>query len=245
VAPPVTAGYAHTVGVSLKPSTLAWVPAVGLTLILLLTLFTWVGSYVDRMPVYAQSAWQAVTGNPSRNFRVEEMLRQQAGWPADVVSRVRSDWPLMLPYLLMLILAVVLAWAERLVEDVDRSRLPRQVGFVGDVWPYRIPVLTGLATVILVLLFIQSARGFGLERAMRDTVTERFAEERTKAEGDPEKLATVEYKAGEELNRFNLERSAWFELAVGLHLIVVLAMVGRAWLDRRGAKPLPRLVLQY
>jgi hypothetical protein len=243
--PTVGAGYEHTVGITLTPSALAWVPAVGLTLILILTPFAWVGSYVGGSPVFSQSAWGSLWGASSRNFQLEELARQQGGWPDDVMNKVYSDWPLMLPYFLVLIVAVVAAWAERLVGTVDRTRLPRQLGFVGDAWPYRTPILAGLATTAVILLAVQSTRGFGLERAMRQTVSERFAEDRTKAEGNQSKLAVIDFKADQELSRFNLERTVWLELAFALHVIVVLAMIGRAWLDRRGAKPPPRLVLQY
>ena len=243
--PAVAAGYEHTVGISLRQSTLAWVPAVGLTLVLLLTLFTWVGSYVGGHPVYSQTAWGAFWGSTSRNFHLEELARQQGGWPPDVLNKLTSDWPLMLPYLLLLVVAVALAWAERLVASPDRIRLPRHLGFVGDVWPYRVPVLAGLATVLGILLFAQAARGFGLERAMRQTVAERFADERAKNAGNQAVLDRIDFQADQELGKFNLERTTWFELVVGLHLLVVLAMAGRAWLERRGAKPPPRLVLQY
>lgn len=243
--PVLPAGYAHTVGLTLKAEALAWVPAVGLTLILLLTFFVWVGSYVGGHPVYAQTAWRALTGSPSRNFHLEEFTQQQSGWPADVLNKVQSDWLLVLPYLLALVAAVALAWAERFVMTVDRGRLPKRLGFLGDVWPYRIPVLAALATVAALLLLVLLARGFGLERAMRETVTAKYADERVKAEGNPSKLETIEWKADQELSRFNLERTFWLDLAVLLHVVVVLAMVGRAWLDRRGDKPPPRLVVQY
>lgn len=244
-APVLPAGYSHTVGVTLQANKLAWVPAVGLTLILLLTFFTWVGSYVGGHPVYAQTAWRALAGSPARNFQLEEFTRRQSGWPADVLNKVSSDWGVMLPYLLALVAAAGIAWAERLVMTIDRRRLPKQLGFVGDVWPYRVPVLAGLATVAALLLFVQCARGFGLERAMRDAVAEKYADERTKAAGNPAELEAIGYKADQELNRFNLERTVWLDLAVLLHVLVVLAMVGRAWLDRRGDRPPPRLVLQY
>jgi hypothetical protein len=231
--------------VSLKPSTLAWVPAVGLTLVLLLTLFPWVGSYVGGSAVYSQSAWRALAGKPDLNYKLEELSQQEAGWPTDLLSKVPSDWVLMLPYTLLLILAVALAWAERLVVDLNRGRLPRQVQFLGDLWPHRIVVLAGVSVILVILLFIQSGRGFGLERAMHQVVTERFAAERERAAGNQTALGRIDNKEAQELNRFNLERTVWFELAVGLHLLVVLAMVGRFWLDRRGSKPPPRLVLQY
>ncbi len=244
-APPIAAGYAHTVGLSLKPSLVAWVPAVGLTLVLVLTLFTWVGSYVGGSPVYSESAWGALWNTPYVNHRLESLLKQQTGWPADVLNKATSDWPLLLPYLLMLVTAVALAWTERLIANPDYTRLPKRFGFVADVWPYRVPILVGLAVLTTALLFAQSARGFGLERAMRQAVAERFAEDRRKNEGNPAEQAAIDFKAGEELNRFNLERTSWFELTVGLHLLVVLAMAGRFWLDRRGTKPHPRIVFQY
>ncbi|MBN9521737.1 hypothetical protein J0H58_25015 [bacterium] len=242
--PPVAAGYDHTVGFSLKPSLVAWVPAVGLTLVLVLTLFTWVGSYVGGSPVYSQSAWGALGNSPYVNHRLEALLKQQTGWPADVLNKSTPDW-LLLPYLVMLIAGVVLAWTERLIANPDYTRLPKRFGFVADVWPYRVTILVGLAVLTTALLFAQSARGFGLERAMRQAVAERFAEDRRKNEGNPAEQAAIDYKAGEELNRFNLERTAWFELTVGLHLLVVLAMAGRFWLDRRGTKSHPRIVFQY
>jgi hypothetical protein len=80
---------------------------------------------------------------------------------------------------------------------------------------------------------------------MRQTVAERFAADRERAAGNQAKLDEIEFRADQELSKFNLERTSWFELAVGLHLLVVLAMAGRFWLDRRGTKPPPRLVLQY
>jgi hypothetical protein len=241
----VWTGYTRTVGITLRPGVFAWVPVVCFTLILLLTPFTWVASYVAGHPVYAQGAWGSLWGTASRDFRLEEYARKEAGWPADVLNKVTSDWPLMLPYLLLLILAAAVAWAERTVTNVDRTRLPRKAGFVADAWPYRAPILAGLALATVVLLFGQSARGFGLERALRQAVAERFAPAREQAKGNAAALDEIEFKAGEELNKFNLERSPWFELAVGLHLIVVLAMAVQFWLDRRGNRPPPRLVLQY
>jgi hypothetical protein len=34
-------------------------------------------------------------------------------------------------------------------------------------------------------------------------------------------------------------------LALWLHVLAVLALVGRVWLDRRGPKPLPRLEAKW
>ena len=243
--PPVPHGYTHSRGVTISPVVMAWVPAVFLTLILVLTFFDWVGSYVGGHPVYAQNAWRSLTGSVARNFQIEELIKQQAAWPADVLNKVRSDWEVMLPYLLALVLATAAAWAERMVATLDRTRLPPPLRWVGTVWPYRIPVTAGLATVALLLVLIQVGSGFGLERAMRAAVNDRLVPDRTANKENAATLAAIDFKAEQELARFNLERTTWLHLAILLNVLVVVAMVVRSVMERRGNRPPPRLVLQY
>ncbi|MBX9580848.1 MAG: hypothetical protein K2X87_11120 [Gemmataceae bacterium] len=250
--PGVPPGYRRSIGFSVSPKGLAWVPAVGLTLILLLSVFDWVGSYVGGTAMYAQSGWRALTGYPYRNAELERRLkapeatRAQMVWPDDIRGSVRSDWEVMLPYFLALVLAVAVAWAERLVATVDRRRLPPSLHWVAAAWPYRIPVLAGLATAALLLVLIQAANGFGLERYLKqfagDVVSKRLE---AQAGGKPVDPVLLADERDQELARFNLERTTWFYLVVLLHLAVVLAMVGRAGLERRGNKPPPRVVFQY
>lgn len=248
-APP---GYTRSIGFSVSPKGLAWVPAGALTLILLLTVFDWVGSYVGGTAIYAQSGWRALTGYPYRNADLERRLkapeatRAQMTWPDDIKKSVGSDWEVMLPYFVALILAVVVAWAERLVAAVDRNRLPASFHWVAAAWPYRIPVLAGLATVALLLVLVQAANGFGLERYLKqfagEVVTMRLE---AQAGGKPVDPVSLADERDREVNGFNLERTTWFYLVVLLHIAVVLAMVGRAGLERRGNKPPPRVVFQY
>lgn len=243
--PPAPAGYTRSFGLSLSPRALAWVPAVCLTIIFILTFFPWVGSYVGGTAVYSQSAWQAMTGGYHQNYALEDLMKRQAGWPDKVLDKVRSNWEVMLPYLLAVIFAVVIAWAERVVADLDRTRLPPRLRWVSGAWPYRIPIVAGLATLALLLLLIQLSRGFGLERAFEQTVNERFAAEREANAASPQAQAAIDYKEKEELARYKLEHTTWLYLALILNILVVLAMVARSWLDRRGNKPPPRIVVQY
>jgi hypothetical protein len=230
---------------------MAWVPAVALALVFILTFFPWVGSYVGGYPVYSQEPWRAGFGGSDTkvwvNHQLEEVMKREAAWPEAVLDKVHSDWGLMVPYLLALILAAVVAWAERMVASLDRTRLPRWAQWVAAVWPYRVPVTAGLATVALLLVLVQSANGFGLERAMRQVANEKFAAERKAAEekGSPSALARIDFKVEEEYARYNLERTTWMHLAVVLQVLVVLAMIVRAWLERRGNRPPPRIVFQY
>jgi hypothetical protein len=243
--PPVPAGYTRSHGLSLSPTALAWVPAVGLTLILFLTFFNWVGMYVGGHPVVSQNPWRMVSGNPTRNHRLEELVKKQEGWPLDqILNKVHWD-KLTPPYLLMLLVGFVLAWAERMVATLDRNRLPPALRWVATVWPYRLPVLAALATVAFLLLAIQMVSGFNLEGAVKEVVSERFAEERKQAAGNPSALEKVEFKEGQELARYNLERTSWLWLALLLNLLVVVAMLARSGLERRGNRPPPRIVIQY
>lgn len=243
--PGVPAGYTRSVGFGLSPKVLAWVPAVCLSLVLVLTLFQWVGSHVGGYTVYSQNAWRSLTGGSGPYNPLQAQLKKLAPWTADVANKVPSDWPLMLPFLVCLLLALVVAWAERAVAAVDRRKLPPSLEWVAAVWPYRIPLLAGLATAALLLLLIQTASGFGLERAMRRAVAEQSAEARQKNAGNAAALDEIEFNDDLELARVNLERTTWLYLVILLHLVVVLAMVGRAGLERRGDKPPPRVVVQY
>jgi hypothetical protein len=249
--PPVPAGYTHSRGITISPHVVAWVPVVFLSTIFALTFFNWIGSYVGGYPVFAQNAWQAMIGGSdswgvTRSHQLEELMQQQANWPtAAVLDRVRGDWEVMLPYLLCLILATVLAWAERLVASLRKSIFPRPLQWITNVWPYRITIIAGLATIARLLLLVQVANGFGLQRAMRQVVSEKFADQRKAAEASPAAQSALDFKEDQELARFNLERTSWLYLVIVLHVFVVLAMLGRAWLDYRGDKPPPRLVIQY
>lgn len=247
--PPIPFGYTRSRGVNISPTVLAWVPAVCLTVIFLLTFFPWVGSYVGRTAVYTQTAWRAAFGGEQSrvrtNFPLEDLMKRNARWPDGVVDKATSDWALLVPYILVLILALVIAWAERMVATLDRARMPPQLRWAASLWPYRIPMVAGLATVALLVLVIQMTRGFGLERAFGEVVSERFAEERKASATSPQAQAAIDFKEDEELARYNLERTTWLYLALGLNILVVVAMVGRAWLDRRGNKPPPRIVFQY
>src|SRR5262245_50726978 len=55
-APPA---YTRSFAIVLSPRVVAWLPAVCLTLALLLTFLSWVGSYFGDNPVYSQGPWRS------------------------------------------------------------------------------------------------------------------------------------------------------------------------------------------
>ena len=238
--PSLPTGYTHSRSFTISPCVVAWIPAVALTAILLLTLTPWVGVYPGATAVYTQGAWRSITGRPTRNFQNEDLMLKELPAPS-VYDRTVSDWLIMLPYIIALLLAIVLAWAERLEARGTSTGLPKRFPAL---WPFRHLVIAGFVGAALLLLTLEATRGFGLERAMHAAVTDKFETQHrdAKTPGDHDR---IEYLQGKELAGFGLERTGWFCLVLSLHVLAVLAMLGRAGLERRGNKAPPRIVLQY
>jgi hypothetical protein len=216
-------------------------PLVFLTLALAMTFFPWTGTYVGGYAVYSQGMWRAVSGNPERNPGLEAVAPKDIiGW----TDKVKSDWLLMIPFFLCLLLAVALSWADRIIGDRSPAVLPPPVA---KIWPSRYVIVAGLSVAALALLVIQSLSGFGLERAVKQVVRENPAlkAERAAAQADPWKNAVVDYKENEELKKFNLGRTIWMHLAVAFTALGALTAIGSILLERRGNKPAPKLLLHY
>jgi hypothetical protein len=227
---------AHTMVVS--PRMVSWFPVIFFTLSLLCTFFTWVGAYFGGdYPVYSQRPWGAIFGGVKRDFVLEQRMQISASW----LDKVRSDWELMVPYLVVLVLAVLLAWAERGIRTLD----PRNIPPMARVWPWRLAIMAGLGIVAFVLVMIQVNNGFGMERAIRKSVNDQFAEERAKAASSPARLEQIKYQEDQEFAKNDLERTVWLYVGIICNVIAVLAVFGHIALDRRGSKPPPRIVIQY
>jgi hypothetical protein len=201
------------------------------------TCFPWVGSYAGSSAVYSQRPWGAMFGSVSRNFTLEKIVGIPAGW----LDKVRADWELMVPYLLLLLFVTALAWAERGLHAFD----PRKIPPLAKVWPHRHTVIFGLAGFVFVLGLIQVTNGFGMERAIRKQVVEQFAPAREAAANSPADQASLDWAVEQTYAKYNLERTSWMYLALTCNLLAVLAVVGRLMLDRRGHKPPPKILLHY
>jgi hypothetical protein len=244
--PPTPTGYTRSIGISFSPRVVSWLPVLCLTLALISTFFGWVGAYVGGHPVYSQGPWRAMLGTVNRNFQLEEQISKVPGGSGLIdLDKVKSDWELMVPYLFCLILAVVVGWVERGTASLDPASLPPPLRPVAKLWPYRNLVLVVLATIALVLLIVQISNGFGLQRAAKQMVAEKYAQERKDAVGSQSRLDTLDFKEEQEYAKYNLERTIFLYAGLGLQILALLAIIIHAGLDRRGAKPPPRIVLQY
>jgi hypothetical protein len=248
--PPGPVGYTRSLALTLSPQVVTWVPPFCLALALLFTFFPWVGSSFAGYTVYSQGPWRAVVGGVSRDFKLEATAKEQVkGYTTTWLDSVPSDWVLMLPFLLLLISATLLAWADKLMAaPPPPNRLPPPLRWIVNIWPHRAAILFGLATLSLVLVLGQAANGFGMERALRRTVKDapHIVEARKKAEGSAAEQARIEVALEQqELDKYNLAWTTPFYLGVGFHVLAVIGIAARAGLARRDNKPPPRIVIQY
>jgi len=234
---PAPAGYTRSFGITISPHVVSWLPAVLLLLSLVFTCFPWVGSYAGGSAVYSQRPWGAIFGAVSRNFALEKAVAIPAGW----LDKVRWDWELMVPYLLLLILATALAWADRGLHAFD----PRNIPPLAKVWPHRQTIICALAGFAFLLALLQVTNGFGMERAIRNQVAESFADRREKTANSPSEQKTIDWEVEQTYAKFNLERTTWMYLALLFNLFAVLGVIARLILDRRGNKPPPKILLHY
>lgn len=234
---PVPAGYTHSRGLTISPTALAWLPPILLTLALVFTFFPWVGSFAGHSAVYTQRPWGSILNRGvSRNFALEKII-PPTGW----LERVTTDAGLMIPFLLCLVLAVVIAWADRVYRAGGQPRGRA----VQRMWPHRQGVVSALAFLALMFAVIQLSRGFGMERAMRQVVNESVADQRAKDPTLPTDPESVEYDVDQGLSRYHLETTTWAWLAVTFLALALVAAFLRWWLDRRTNRLPPRIVLYY
>jgi len=237
--PVLPGGYTRAWGLTISPRVVAWLPAILLTVTVVSTFFPWVGSYLGGYPVYSQSPWRALFGSVSRNFALEERMPGDRSW----LDNLRSDWEVLIPYLLLLVAAVALAWADRGLSTFD----PRQVPPLAKLWPWRKSLIAGLAGLAFLLMFAQVSRGFGMERAIRKMVRENpeIAKLREEAGASVARLAVVENKEDQELAKYNLEVTSWQRLGLTCNFLAPLLAVLSIGLERRGDKPPPKILLHF
>jgi hypothetical protein len=233
---PLPAGYTRSHVFTILPRVVVWLPAIFLTVALICTFFPWVGTYPAGTAVNTQGLWRLISGFPSRLFLFEKVMQTPPNW----LDKVKSDWLLMVPYFLSLLAAVAIAWVERFFHESDHRKIPQ----LALVWPWRMTAIIGLAGIALFFMAIQLCYGFGLERAMRQVVSEQFSIEREKA-ASPSDLFEVNYNEQKEYDKFNMERTFWLYLGVLCDVLAALAVLCRIGLERRGPKPPPRIVIQY
>jgi hypothetical protein len=232
-APAAPADYARTFSVALRPEVVPWVAPVALLVVFFLLFFNWVGIYPGGFAAYTQNAWQALGGSFSADPVAEKTLQLEKRLDVKFSG-------LMLVYVLLFLLALLLALAMVVLRFVP-VRLPPAVTAV---WAWRSAILAGLAVLAFLFLVWQLFAGFNLENAAETFVSDRFKAQRERAK-TPEEKAIVQMEEGGSLGTLSLQRTAWLRLAVFLQLVALAGMLLEHWLERRRAKPPPRIDVMW
>jgi hypothetical protein len=236
---PSSGGYTRSIGFAISPEVIAWMPAVLLTLILVLSFFPWVGCFAGDSAVYSQRPWGAMFNLiPVTNFGLEKAGVIPGGW----LDKMRGDWKLLVPYFLLLFVALALAWAERGMHLSDPRKIPPSLE---KLWPFRNAIAAACVSVMLVLLVLQIWGGFSMERAIREQLTERFEPLRQKAADKPFEKKKLDYEEELAFRAYGLEHTTWLYLALFCNALAVAALLIRIALDGRENKPPPKILLHY
>jgi len=204
-------------------------------LLLILSFFRWDGAYPAGYPAYTQNAWQALGGGMS----VDPVAEKELGLEKALSGKLRSSW-WMLPYLMFLLVTLIVAWVG-IAQRIKSLKLP---GILLRALKYRPALLMAGAGLMMLFLLLQMSIGFGITNALELMVEERFQEERAQAR-TPEEIQRVEMKMGGELGSFGIRATIWLRIALALHVLLVLAVVGEAILTHRGNRPPPQLIVRW
>jgi hypothetical protein len=212
-----------------------WIPALALTVIFILSFFSWVGMYPGGYPAYTQHGWQGLFADLSHDPVAEDEWKLGA----DLRERLKSSWCL-LPYFLLLLPTLVLAWMGPIL-TFAKPKLPP---IVEKIVQYRSALLAVLAFFMLLAIGVQWARGFGLEHAVYSRLDEKAAEAKTTA-NTPDKLQRWEMKYDSDLGAYNLRTTTALRFVFWLHVLALIVVAIEAGLQLRGNKPAPRVGVMW
>lgn len=238
---PDATGYATSYTYSLTPTILKWVPAACLTAIFVLSFFPWVGAYPGGVRLHSQTPWGAAFGYFTPNILAEDETALK--------ELVPSNW-LMILYVVLLVVAVFVAWAERAIRDPAAVRLPSGFEWLPGVWGPRYLLIAALCGGLLLLLAVQEMRGFSLETALHTRAVQTAESQRpVEDQGKPAQTFAEEQRmairTGQEYGKYNVSGTTALHLALVLHLAALAAAMALAWLAARGPKPPPQVQVRW
>ncbi len=219
----------------IEQNVVRWIPALALTVIFILSFFSWVGIFPGGYSAYTQNGWQGLFAGLSEDAVAEDELK----YGSDLRDRLKSSW-FLLPYVLLLLPTLVLAWMGPIL-TFAKPKLP---SIIEKILQYRSSLLAVLAFFMLVALAVQWSRGFGLEHAVYSKIDEQAAESKAAA-NSPDKLQRWEMKYDSHLGTYNLRTTTALRFVFWLQVLVLIAVAIEAGLQLRGNKPAPRVGVMW
>ncbi|HKA06324.1 MAG TPA: hypothetical protein VKD71_03645 [Gemmataceae bacterium] len=227
--------YRKIVSIPFKHDVMRWIAPAAMTLVFFLTMLPWDGMYLAGNSAYTQNAWQCAFGSVSYDPVAEQLMQ----FSAELDKRVHASlW--LVPYLMLLFPALVLAWAGPIVE-VSKTKLPPGLE---PYWKFQPLILAGALGVMFLFLLAQCISGFGIQQGVDQYVEEMYKERRGYAK-TPEQNQTLEMEIDSKRGSLRVKTTPWLRLAILFHLVGTLAAVAEYGLAWRGTKPPPRVAAMW
>jgi hypothetical protein len=230
----------RAIGFSVSPEIIQWIAPIALGLCILLTFFSWNGAYPGGHPVYTQGPWRALFGGMSTD-RVGDRV---VGWnqPKQPEGKQRLEETVSANFLMWLFLPLLFVTFAVAVISAAYPWLPIQVPpNVAPLLPWRMLVVAGLTALITAILALQSARGFGLENALKQRIKAEAKEiEKPPEAPTDEDIQKWEIREGMEFSRLNVRETCALRLVFYLQIFAVIGALLTYTMTRRTNRPAPR-----
>jgi hypothetical protein len=248
-----TMGYTKSYTMSFHPEVVRWVPAVAVVLIFILQFFPWVGVYPGGEAAAWQNGWEAAFGSYGERKDMAELfhfftaddLKEQNRDVKEEKEKFKDNHPgfslLLFFYFLPFFVVTLVVSVGVLVLTIAPRKLP---GALESLMQFRWTLVAGLNLITFLFLFLQLVLGFSIENTYREQVSIQFAREEAANKRARDKRPEVLVKAEENSALQALHRTKSLRLVFLLHVVAIIAAGLMAWVEKRGNRPPPRLVLE-
>jgi hypothetical protein len=237
--PTPPAGPGKTVGFVIPPELIVWMAPAFLLIAVFLTFFSWNGAYPGGYDVYTQGPWLALIGSYSTDPVGEKVFKLDSQEGDESLKKKVGSNLLMLPYLLLLGLTTVLAIAFTVLPKLAIQLPPPVQNFL----PWRMGVIAALGVLLVLIIGIQSLRGFSLENAL--LTPDKAARESREKATTPEEIKKFEIEYESAIGKYGIRRTSALRLTMLCHIIVVLGSGLALAIARRGDRPAPRIEIMW
>jgi hypothetical protein len=238
---PTPEGYQRKYTIWFSPKYLQYVAPGALLLIFILTFFPWVGVYPGGVADAWQNMWQAAFGGYSID---PDVVVASPPFPKytekDAEKTTEPGYNVLLIfYFLVLIPTVLIALGCLALRFMPPAKVPPAAH---PVLPWRWGIVAGLNLILLLFMVLQLVLGFSLVNNVLAATNSQIAARAEKREGG---VTTTQQTRQDDIDRGlarqKLRQTIWLDLVVVFHLLALAGAGLMFCINRRGARPAPRI----
>jgi len=201
-----------------------------LTVLLILTFFTWIAAAPDGKTVYWQNAWWLMAGSFDSDVTGDKVLL--AG------NELKGHFSFSMFLFLILLVPAALIGLGDLIQQHVNVPVP---DIINKIWPKRLPILAVTSLVLFLLLALQMLGKTGLEVSVATLAEERNPPPADATTESAETKLLRDFRRAEAVSRLGVRRTNWMCLAILATLVAAGGFSLELLLERRGKKPDPRV----